>query len=383
MSCEQRTLSEVVGQPLITIDRDVSACEALRLVRSKQIHHLPVTHGARLVGLVCTCDLEGAPTTAAVGQWMSHPAVTLEASATLAEAVQVMNARKIGSVIVMSGGEARGIVTRGDLLNADPGIADILVSSRCELCGLTRHLSTNEGGHTFCKYCQLSTSQSSAAAPVEAREELIAAAPEYSFRTHPLVSLIREHQLIGPLAEALEAYSACVQLDRSVYDREDLEHFARVFHELGDCVHHEKEEGILLPFLARQGFDWNSGTLAEVRGEHQQERYLVEVLSHAAARKQSWTREDCRRIAAAGAALAQFQRGHLLKENDSLYPGVTERLGRAALERLQAELERFDARVERYIPYAELTALGQRLIQRYHAAGSPRTSESNAWDLVC
>ena len=44
---------------------------------------------------------------------------------------------------------------------------------------------------------------------------------------HPLASLIREHQVLGELAEALESFSTCVQAQPTGYDRADLASFAR------------------------------------------------------------------------------------------------------------------------------------------------------------
>ena len=46
-----------------------------------------------------------------------------------------------------------GIVTRGDLLSADPGLERRFAKSRCQCCGLTRHLRTMADGATLCVYC--------------------------------------------------------------------------------------------------------------------------------------------------------------------------------------------------------------------------------------
>jgi len=186
-----------------------------------------------------------------------------------------------------------------------------------------------------------------------------------TLETHPLASLIGEHRLIGQLAEALRCFSVCVERQSTTYDRTDLAKFARVFRDLSDCMHHEKEETVLLPLLAHLGFDWEDGPLADVRQDHCQERYLIEVLCHAAARDGAWSNEDRRRVAATARELGEFQCAHLERENTLLFPVVMQRMSQNELRLLQGELRTFDLRIDRHMPRAELTALALDLIQRY------------------
>jgi hemerythrin-like domain-containing protein len=359
----------------------MSAAQALNFAASKGIHHMPVVDGVTLVGLICTCDLIKAPPEGAVAAWMSHPPILLDGQASLQTAAQTMNDCKVGSVVVTLDGHARGIVTRGDLLAADPGMASVLKPCRCGVCGLTRHLSTDDDGNTFCIYCRDQEPNARTRASTASVALAAAAMREEPVEAHPLISLIREHQLIGPLADALEVFANGVKSERGTYDSEDLGLFVRVFQDFADCAHHEKEEAVLLPFLARHGFDWNDGPLAEVRREHRQERYLIEVLSHAAAREERWNSEERRRIAATAEALVEFQRAHLLKENTVLFPAVTQRLEVSELRLLKAELTRFDLQSLRHIPYAELTALAERLIQRYTMPAAHLRREPDASEL--
>src|SRR5688572_27435089 len=92
-----------------------------------------------------------------------------------------------------------------------------------------------------------------------------------------IASLVREHEVMSSVVSALEVYVQRLER-RDPVDPEDLARFAEIFEELGDCIHHEKEENILLPLLSRNGFEWNRGILAAVRSEHRQERYLTNVL---------------------------------------------------------------------------------------------------------
>ncbi len=196
---------------------------------------------------------------------------------------------------------------------------------------------------------------------------------------HPLASLIREHELIGPLAEGLASFAEALSSEvlDPASERADLEHFVRVFTDLADCVHHEKEEAVLLPFLCRHGFEWTDGPLAEVRREHRQERYLIDVLCQAAAREETWNHEERRRIVDSATALADFQSEHLAKENTLLFPAVMLRTSPAELELLEAELAAFDASIARFMPCQELATLARDLIARYRRSAPLEPATAN------
>lgn len=156
-----------------------------------------------------------------------------------------------------------------------------------------------------------------------------------------LTSLTDEHQMILELLGALQTYATRLRGGATV-DPGDLARFSDVFRELVDYRHHEKEEGILLPFLARHGFEWSSGLLAELHSEHGHLRHLIEVLCQAATRDAVPTREGRRQIVEAALAFVDFKRRHIQKEEAVLAPAILARLAPSALERLAAELEQFD-----------------------------------------
>jgi hemerythrin-like domain-containing protein len=181
----------------------------------------------------------------------------------------------------------------------------------------------------------------------------------------PLDSLIQEHRLIGKLAQALSNFSECCESQPTPHDRDDLAKFSRVFRDLGDHMHHEKEETVLLPLLAHLGFEWEDGPIAEVRQEHCQERYLIDILCQAAERPGDWSQQQRRRVCATACALAEFQSTHLHKENTELFPVLLQRMSPNEQRLLESELHLFDLRMDRCMPRAELTALAEELIQRY------------------
>ena len=184
---------------------------------------------------------------------------------------------------------------------------------------------------------------------------------------HALSSLVREHQVLSALVDSLAAYARRLLEPRGAAPR-DLAAFTRVLSGFADELHHEKEEEILQPILSRHGFHWQDGVLAEVRSEHERERYLTEVLSQAAECELAWTAEDRRSIAATALALVTFQREHMDKENHELFPEVLRRLSSSALEQVRAGLERFD-RAPRHVALGvELLRVADDLIARYPSA---------------
>jgi hemerythrin-like domain-containing protein len=154
-------------------------------------------------------------------------------------------------------------------------------------------------------------------------------------------SLIHEHQLIARLADALEAYAGETIRARPP-DAAHLGLFAAAFRDFGECIHHEKEENILLPLLTRHGVSWDQGALPSVRRDHRQESYLIEVLRHLGERAASWHTDDRRHVSAGAQALVDFQRKHHELETAKLFPLIALRLGADELEDLWRALDKFD-----------------------------------------
>ncbi len=156
-----------------------------------------------------------------------------------------------------------------------------------------------------------------------------------------LLSLTEEHQRISGLLGALQTYATRLRSGATV-DPADLARFSEVLREVVDYRHHEKEEGILMPLLARNGFEWSTGLLAELRHEHGHLRNLIDILSQAAARDSAGSREQRRQVVEVALAFVEYKRRHIQKEEDLLAPAISQRLGARALEQLAAELARFD-----------------------------------------
>lgn len=125
-------LSEIMNRTLITVDTRASLRQAQRILDQRNIRHLFVMDGKRLVGIVTDRDLRKAapssksPLTTSereefmdelkVVEVMSRKLITASSSTTVREAAKVMVREKIGCLPVVDGKTLVGIVTETNLL---------------------------------------------------------------------------------------------------------------------------------------------------------------------------------------------------------------------------------------------------------------------------
>jgi acetoin utilization protein AcuB len=96
-----------------------SAENALARMRQKRIHHLVVTRGSEVLGVVSDRDLRqlgSSRRTQTVEQVMSFPVITASPDTTLRKAANLLRGRTVGCLAVMEDGKLVGILTITDLL---------------------------------------------------------------------------------------------------------------------------------------------------------------------------------------------------------------------------------------------------------------------------
>jgi CBS domain-containing protein len=113
---------EVMSKAVETVKPAVQASEAKTRMRQKRIHHLVVTEGSELQGIVSDRDLGGPKLPKVLGKWtvgdlMTSPVITVTSRTPVRRAAALMRGRSIGSLVVTSAnGKVAGIVTVADLL---------------------------------------------------------------------------------------------------------------------------------------------------------------------------------------------------------------------------------------------------------------------------
>jgi CBS domain-containing protein len=115
-------VQDVMTEGVKTIAPTAAAEDAWNVMRLNRIHHLVVTKGPRVVGVLSDRDAGGrrgasVRMNTAVADLMTAPAVTVEPTATVRQAANVMRGRSIGCLVVIKSGHAVGIVTISDLLD--------------------------------------------------------------------------------------------------------------------------------------------------------------------------------------------------------------------------------------------------------------------------
>ena len=114
---------EVMSKAVETVKPAVHASEAKARMKQKKIHHLVVTKGSTVAGIISERDLGGAKLPKTLGDWtvadlMTSPVVTVTTRTPVRRAAALMKGRSIGSLVVTSAnGKLAGIVTVSDLLD--------------------------------------------------------------------------------------------------------------------------------------------------------------------------------------------------------------------------------------------------------------------------
>lgn len=116
-------IHKVMSSPPLTASIDMDYREAYQLLLQHRYRHLVVTdHDELLVGIITGTDflshlgLEYFVEFKSVGQVMSSDIVTLNASLSVFKAMQLMNDRRISSLVMEDNGYPIGIITERDLL---------------------------------------------------------------------------------------------------------------------------------------------------------------------------------------------------------------------------------------------------------------------------
>jgi predicted transcriptional regulator len=114
-------VQDVMTGAVKTIAPTSAAEEAWELMRRHQFHHVVVTRGAQVIGILSDRDAGGRRGAAirrgrTVEELMTTPVITVEPTTTVRRAANVMRGRSIGCVVVTDRRRVVGIVTVADLL---------------------------------------------------------------------------------------------------------------------------------------------------------------------------------------------------------------------------------------------------------------------------
>ena len=114
-------VQDVMTEGVETVSPGIPAGDAWVLMRAKRIHHLVVTEGRRVVGVLSDRDAGGlrgqsVRRNRTVAELMTGRVVTVPPSTPVRKAANLMRGRSIGCLVVTDGARIVGIVTVSDLL---------------------------------------------------------------------------------------------------------------------------------------------------------------------------------------------------------------------------------------------------------------------------
>lgn len=113
---------ELMQRQVSTIDEDGTLALAAQLMLWREVRHLPVVAGDRVVGILSERDVLHGYADAALGRMarakdvMHSPVHHVRPNADIADAAADMTTHKLGCVVVMESGKVVGMLTRTDLL---------------------------------------------------------------------------------------------------------------------------------------------------------------------------------------------------------------------------------------------------------------------------
>jgi signal transduction histidine kinase/CBS domain-containing protein/ActR/RegA family two-component response regulator len=113
-------VTEIMSSPVIGIPPELPVLDVSRIMNEKHIRRLVVIDKGRLAGIITQTDMVRVMTF--YGMWkevseiMSRDVAVVQKDDMIADAAQIMNARNISCVVVLSGSEVVGVLTEKDMI---------------------------------------------------------------------------------------------------------------------------------------------------------------------------------------------------------------------------------------------------------------------------
>ena len=152
--------------------------------------------------------------------------------------------------------------------------------------------------------------------------------------------LMEEHQLILRALSALEAFASRVA--EGGEHKPELQQFVRFIREFADARHHGKEENFLFEAMVAAGLPRQGGPIAVMLMDHAAGRARLAVMAQKAGQTSPWTEQDRLNVVDAARGYAELLRGHIMKEDQILYPMAQRRLSDEAMKQVDQDCAAFE-----------------------------------------
>ncbi|MBM4362374.1 MAG: hemerythrin domain-containing protein [Deltaproteobacteria bacterium] len=177
--------------------------------------------------------------------------------------------------------------------------------------------------------------------------------------------LTDDHRVISRTLDALDGFLSRVERGAEL-DLVELNRFVVFLREFVELAHQEREEHILFPAMARLGYAKHGAPIAHIHQEHLREHQILFEIRQLAVRGGPMSSTNRAKLIGLLREVAAFDREHLRKENELLYPAVQKELSGKSLEDVSQDLWRGEEAPRRLVEDAWLRTLSDELV-RAHA----------------
>ncbi len=148
--------------------------------------------------------------------------------------------------------------------------------------------------------------------------------------------LIEEHKGIEREVEVLLEVATDLER-RAPVPLDTVEALIDFLQAIADGVHHEKEERLLFPLLAKRGVMPDESVIGPLLLQHESGRFHVREMRQALARLEQGNRTAAMDFVHSARVYAELLRAHIQTENECLYPIAARVLTADDDERLRGE----------------------------------------------
>ena len=171
-------VEDVMSSPVVTIKDTESVLAASKLMKKNEIGCVVVVDKKnKPVGLITERDvvrrvaaLDLVPSKVLAVKAMTKPPATIDASSDVTEAVKKIRSLKIRRLVVLQGGELKGIITSNDIVDITPALIDVMaeksqiapmrpskepaaLNGYCDRCGSWADELKPHDGQFLCEEC--------------------------------------------------------------------------------------------------------------------------------------------------------------------------------------------------------------------------------------
>jgi len=177
-------VEDVMSSPVFTITDTETVLAASKLMKKNEIGCVVVVgKDGKPLGLMTERDvvrrvaaLDLLPSKVQAGKSMTKPPATIDARADVTEAAKKMREMKVRRLVVLQGGELKGIITSNDIVDITPALIDVMaeksqiapvrktkeaapLSGYCDRCGSWADELKSRDGQFSCDECAADTEE--------------------------------------------------------------------------------------------------------------------------------------------------------------------------------------------------------------------------------